>query len=182
MDAHENAIFLFYSRIPFLSKFGLKNQNCLFKLKFGTKTNSNRQNSMMMFSFSDFDWKYPFMANIVQKNHNCHVSWNFVSWLIRVCKIKSWSSLFLFRLDMYPLWVHLVQKIKIVVLSWNFLPLLIRICRIQWWSLFFSVFDLKYSFLANMVQKIQIISLSWNLITKLIWTLTIQWWCSLFGF
>ena len=31
----------------FLGKFGLKNQNFRFKLKFGTKTNLNMQNSMV---------------------------------------------------------------------------------------------------------------------------------------
>ena len=33
--------------MPFLGKFGPKNQNCQFKLKFGTKTNSNEQNSFV---------------------------------------------------------------------------------------------------------------------------------------
>ena len=53
--------------IPFLGKFGPKNQNCQFKLKFGTKTNLNMQNLVVLFTFSVFDWKYPFWANLVQK-------------------------------------------------------------------------------------------------------------------
>ena len=53
--------------IPFFSKFGPKNQNCQFKPKFGTKTNSNMRNSMVMSTFSIFDRKYPFWANLVQK-------------------------------------------------------------------------------------------------------------------
>ena len=36
----------------FLGKFGPKNQNCLFKLKFGTYTNLNMQNSMAVFTLS----------------------------------------------------------------------------------------------------------------------------------
>ena len=36
-------------------------------LKFGTKTNSNMQNSMVMFTFLVCDWKYPFEANLVKK-------------------------------------------------------------------------------------------------------------------
>ena len=32
--------------IPFLRKFGPKNQTCQFKLKFSAYTNSNMQNSM----------------------------------------------------------------------------------------------------------------------------------------
>ena len=59
--------FFFRLKIPFLGKFGPKNQNYQFKLKFGTYTNSNMQNSMVMFILSVFDWKYPFWANLVQK-------------------------------------------------------------------------------------------------------------------
>ena len=51
--------FSFRPEIPFLGKFDPKNQNCQFKRKFGTWTNSNMQNSMM-FTFSVFDHKYRF--------------------------------------------------------------------------------------------------------------------------
>ena len=53
-------VLFFFSRPekPFLGKSGQKNQNCQFKLKFGTKTNLNTQNSMMMFTFSVSDHKY----------------------------------------------------------------------------------------------------------------------------
>ena len=34
-----------------MGKFGPKNQNCQFKLKFKTKTNSNMQNPMVVFNF-----------------------------------------------------------------------------------------------------------------------------------
>ena len=50
-----------------MGNFCPKNQNSHFKLKFGTYTNSNMQNSMVMFIFFVFDWKYPFEANLVQK-------------------------------------------------------------------------------------------------------------------
>ena len=64
--------------IPFLGKFGPKNQNCQFKLKFGTYNNSNKlkfgtqsnlnmQNSVVTFTFPVFDQKYPFWANLTQK-------------------------------------------------------------------------------------------------------------------
>ena len=46
--------------IPFLGKLGPKNQNCQFKLKFGTYTNSNMQNSMVVFTFSVLDQKQSF--------------------------------------------------------------------------------------------------------------------------
>ena len=50
-----------------MGKFGSKNQNCQFKLKFGKKTNQNMQNSMVVFTFSGLDEKYPFQANLIQK-------------------------------------------------------------------------------------------------------------------
>ena len=52
------SLFCFRPEKPFLGKSGQKNQNCQFKLKFVTKTNLNKQNSMMMFTLSGFDHKY----------------------------------------------------------------------------------------------------------------------------
>ena len=37
------------------------------KLKFGSQNNSNMQNSMVMYTLSVLDSKYPFKANLVQK-------------------------------------------------------------------------------------------------------------------
>ena len=51
----------FRLEIPFLGKFGPKNQNCQFELKIGTQANLNMKNSMIMFIFPVFDWKYPFL-------------------------------------------------------------------------------------------------------------------------
>ena len=58
--------FRFRPQIPFSGKFGPKNQNCQFILKFDTWTNSNLQNAMAMFNVSAFDWNYPFWSNLVQ--------------------------------------------------------------------------------------------------------------------
>ena len=41
-------------------KFGPKNQNCQLKLKLSTLTNSNMQNSMLVFTFYVFHPEYPF--------------------------------------------------------------------------------------------------------------------------
>ena len=57
-----------FSVLDFLGKFSLKNQNYQFKLKFGTQNNSNRQNSMVLFTFSVLDAKQPFWATLVQKS------------------------------------------------------------------------------------------------------------------
>ena len=57
--------FLFTLEIVFFGKFGPKDENCQFKLKFGTQNNSNKQNSLV-FTFSIFEQKYPTWANVVQ--------------------------------------------------------------------------------------------------------------------
>ena len=50
----------FQPEIPFLAKFGPKNQNCQFKVKLDTETNSSMQISVVMFTFHVFGWKYFF--------------------------------------------------------------------------------------------------------------------------
>ena len=62
-----NIYFSFFTtQIPLLDKFGPKNQNYQFKLKFGTSANSNMQNSVMVFTFSIFDQNNLFWANVIQ--------------------------------------------------------------------------------------------------------------------
>ena len=77
--------FFFWVEIPFFGKFCPKHQNCHFKLKFGTYTNWNMQNPMVMFSFFVFDRKYPFLANLVQKVKIVSWSWNLVAFIIFQC-------------------------------------------------------------------------------------------------
>ena len=43
-------------------------KNCQLKLKFGTLTTSNMQNSVLMFSFSVVNLKYPFRAKFAEKS------------------------------------------------------------------------------------------------------------------
>ena len=50
-----------------LGKFGPENENNQFTLKLSILAILNMQNSMVLFTFSVFDWKYPFWANFVQK-------------------------------------------------------------------------------------------------------------------
>ena len=61
--------FCFRPEKPFLCKSGQKNQNCQFKLKFGTKTNFNMWNSMMMLTLSVFDQS--FLGKFGPKIQNC---------------------------------------------------------------------------------------------------------------
>ena len=67
MNARTSAIFPFSKRNSlFVQVWSKKNQNCQFKLKFGTYNNSNMQNPVA-FLFSVLDGKHPFWANLVQK-------------------------------------------------------------------------------------------------------------------
>ena len=59
---------IFDRKYLLLGKFGPKNQNYEFELKFDAQTNSNMHNSMVMLTVSVFYQKYPFWANLVQKN------------------------------------------------------------------------------------------------------------------
>ena len=83
----------FSTGILFFDKFEPKNQNCLFKLKFGTKTDSNIHNLMGMLYFSTFDKKYPFLGNLLEKNQNCW-GWNLEPRINRICTIRWWFSFF----------------------------------------------------------------------------------------
>ena len=59
VEFNGNVYFLSFGlKISVLGKFGLKNQNRQFELKFGTVTNWNMQNSMMVFTLVLLDWKY----------------------------------------------------------------------------------------------------------------------------
>ena len=86
--------FCFRPEKPFLGKSGQKNQNCQFELKFGTKTNLNKRNSMVMFTFSVFDHKYLSWTNLVQK-FKVFCS-KLIQRLIRIGKIQWWRLFYLF--------------------------------------------------------------------------------------
>ena len=73
--------FLFWTRNIIFGKTWSQNSK-LFKVKFGTKTDLNMQNSLMMFTFFAFVWKYPFWLTSPQKNAIGSLSWNLVPSLI----------------------------------------------------------------------------------------------------
>ena len=54
---HKYDTSVFDPKYIYMGKFCPKYQNRQFKLKFSTYTNSNIQNSMVVFTFSIFDWK-----------------------------------------------------------------------------------------------------------------------------
>ena len=71
----------------------------LFRLKFLTYNNSNKFNSMVMFTFYVFHWKYSFQANLVQKIKIFTLSWNLVPRLIWICWFNSEIHFFLFSTE-----------------------------------------------------------------------------------
>ena len=110
------SLFCFWVEIPFLGKFGPKHQNCHFKLKFGTYTSSNMQNSMMIFIYLFFfDRKYPFWANLVQKVNSISWNWNLGPRLIQIWRIQWWCSFFLFLIGSTLFGQILSKKSKLSV-------------------------------------------------------------------
>ena len=103
--------------MPILGKFRPKCQTCPFKVTLDRWSNSNMQNSVTLFTFFIFDWKYPFCANLVQNVKIVSLSWNLVPRLVRIWKIQSWCSLFLFLIGNTLLGENFVQKVKIVSLK-----------------------------------------------------------------
>ena len=77
-----HSLLLFSTGNSLFRQFSPKNQNRQFRLKFGTYANSNMQNSMVMFTPSVFDRKYPFWTNLVQKVKIVSLSWNLVPTII----------------------------------------------------------------------------------------------------
>ena len=63
----ECSFFPFWTGNTSLGKFGPKNQNSHFELKFGTMNNLNMRNSMAMLIFFVLDWKYSFLGQIWSK-------------------------------------------------------------------------------------------------------------------
>ena len=89
-----------------------KKSNDQFKLKFGICTNSNMQNSIVVFTFFVFDQKFIFWENLVQNVKIVRLRLNLQnSMMLFTFFVFDWK---------YTFWANLVQKIKIVSLSWNF--------------------------------------------------------------
>ena len=78
MDALKSAIFPFPIGNTLFAKIRSNISELSVKLKFDANTNLNMQNSMVMSTFSGFDWKYPFGANLVQKIKIACLSWYLV--------------------------------------------------------------------------------------------------------
>ena len=64
------SLFLFSTQNTFLDKFGPKIQDCLFKVKFGTLTNTNMQKNWMVFLFLA---RNTLFEQIWGKNQKCQI-------------------------------------------------------------------------------------------------------------
>ena len=92
------SLFLFMTGNIFLGKFGPKNQNCQFELKFRTRliwicTIMQKICGLYFFCFRP---EKPFLDKSGQKIKIASLSWNLVPRLIWISEIQSWSSIFLF--------------------------------------------------------------------------------------
>ena len=93
----------------------VKTKNYQFKLKFGTKTDSNMQNSMMMFTLYVLDHKYPTWANLVQKFKDLCSKWSLIQGLILTCRIQWWCLFYPAFDRKYPFFGIFFQKSKLFV-------------------------------------------------------------------
>ena len=81
------SFYYFKPKVVFWGKFYPKHQKCQVKLIFDTKTKSNMQNSMVVFTFSVLGWKYHFWATLFQEIKIVRLSRNLVPILISIRKI-----------------------------------------------------------------------------------------------
>ena len=66
-------LFSFSTGNTLSGKLGPKNKNFQFKVKLDTYTNSNIQNSMVMFTYFCFRPEIPFLVKFGPKNQNCQL-------------------------------------------------------------------------------------------------------------
>ena len=73
MGAHKVRLFCFWLEIPFLGELVKKKQKKIkivslsWNLNMHEFENPNMQNSVVMLTFSVFDWNYPFWTSLAQK-------------------------------------------------------------------------------------------------------------------
>ena len=160
--------------MPFLGKYGPKNQNCCFKLKLSTLPNLDMQVSMVMFTFSIFDRKYSFWSKKIKTVSL--ISWYSVPRRIWIFKIPWWCSLFCFRTEIPFLGKFSLEnqncqpKLKFGTSNVQNSMVMFNFAILNW----------KCPFWASLVQKIKIFRITWNFVLRLIQICRIQEWCSLF--
>ena len=130
---------LFSTGNIFLGKFGPKNQNWQFVLKFRTRLIWICRNMWRIcgVSFFCFRSEQPFFGKSGQKSQNCQFKLKFGT----KTNLNIWNSMMMFTFSVldqkYLFWANLVQQFKIVCSEWSLIQRLIRICKVQWWCLFY---------------------------------------------
>ena len=133
--AYSVFLFCFQLETPFLSKFGPKLKIISLSWNFVPRPISNMQNSMVMSTFSVFDWKY-FLGKFGPKNQNCQFELKFHTRLIWICRImqKLCGVHFSCFRPEKPFLNKSRQKNQNCQLKQKFgTKRLIWICGIQWW-------------------------------------------------
>ena len=102
----------FYPEIVFLSKSGPQIQKCQYKLKFATQTNSNIQNSMVLFRFSVSALQFLFEESIYHFDVTWLISQQFITenW-------NQWLFFLLFKKVLYDVKVSDLHLVSIHVNS-----------------------------------------------------------------
>ena len=124
------------------------------------------QNSMVMFTFFIFGWKYPVWDNLVQKFKIVSLRWNLIPKLIQICRIQWYCSVFCFRTETAflgkfgPNCQYLLFKVKLDTLTNSIMQNSMAV-----FTFFFS--DQKRFFWANLVQNVKIVSLRLNLVASI---------------
>ena len=139
------------------------------------------QNSMVMFTFYVFGWKYFFGQFWSKKSKLSVLGETRYLYQLEYAEFNDDVHFFRFRPEILFLGKFVQKnqnskyKVKLDTLSNSNM-------RDSMMLFTFFAFDRKYSFCANLVQKVKIVRLRWNLILTLIRICRIQWWCSLFTF
>ena len=159
--------FCFWPQISLLGKFCPNIQNCLFKVKFDTKINSNMHECV---HFISFRLKILVLGKFGPKIQIASLSWKLVLRLMLIWSIQWRCSVFLFSTGNFLFFWNICW-------SRNLEPRSIGICIMWWWFSFF--FPWEIFFLVNLVKKFKRVSLKRNLTRRLIWIRKIWWWCLL---
>ena len=141
------------------------------------------QNSMVMFTFSVFNWKCLF-EKIGSKKSNCQFELKFrtrLTWIGRIMQKICGAHFFYFRPEK-PFLGKSGQKNQDCQFKLKFGTKTNLNKRDSMMMFTFSVFDHKYLSWANLVQKFKIVCAKWNLIERLIGICKIQWWCLFYQF
>ena len=107
---------IFGSTATLFEQIWSKNTNYQFNLRFVTQTNSNMQNSMVVFIFCILDGKHPF-GQIGPKNQNCQFKLKFSTQTNSNMQNSMAPFTFSVLYKKHPFCTIFAKKIKIVSLS-----------------------------------------------------------------